>query len=266
MTPDHTVLDPVIGVASVALMTVRPILFGATLAIVVTSLPAILRIAIGAAFAVGLFGAAPQSMPSAVELPWALASEAGTGVALGIAGGLAVWAAQGAGRAMAAAAPSTPLADGLLGRALSEALGLGAAAALLVAGAHRPLIRVMAKSWDALPAGAARQEWALAGAASAATAAGSHLIAAVGAIAAPTFAAALLLWGMVAVGQVGSSRIAGRAMAAVSGASTASLVTVATVAASASAGMLDDAFVRSWTAGLEIANGLVTAWSAGAPP
>ena len=70
--------------------------------------------------------------------------------------------------------------------------GVGAAAILLTAGAHRPALRLLGASWRVLPPGRAGELVALTRGAEAAVAAGADVLAASAALATPAFAMALL--------------------------------------------------------------------------
>ncbi len=263
MTPESTLSEPTLSVALIALSAVRPMVFGAAVPMFVVGAPWVLRIAIGGVLAVALSGVLPAPMADGTNLLAAFLSEAGAGLALALAGGLGIWAAQAAGRAMGAvASPTSGSGATPVGGALAEALGVGAAATLLTAGLHRPLLRLLADSRTALPIGGAT-DWGLAEGTQAAIGLGGDLIAAAAALAAPAFAATVVVLAVVAALRFGAQRGGPRLAASMLHAPLSGLVVLAVVAGAASSGLVDDALLRTWEVGHQAAEDLVRSWAAG---
>lgn len=264
MTTVQTLSEPYWTLGIAALSVMRPLVFGATLPLLVFGLPWALRLPVGAAIALPLWSGMPAHPPAGPALFVALTAEAGVGLALALAAGFGVWAAQGAGRAIAVAGlPHAGVSGGALSAPISNVLGLGAAAVLLTAGAHRPLLRLLARSRSALPVGEAGDAWAMAVAADTVVDAGAGLVEAMAALAIPAFAATGLVLAVVVVMRRGAQRAGPRLAAGLLHAPLSALAVLATLAGAASVGLLDDAFIRSWGAGRHLAQALVDAWSAG---
>lgn len=174
----------------------RPAVFGAVAPLFAWGLPWTARLAIGATLALALLpaalaGVAAASAASAAfaagpaGLGAAVLTEVAVGVALAICAGAGAWAGAAGARLSLGA---TGLGDAALGIAepLADAVAVLAVATLLAAGAHGPVLRLLAASFATVPPGTP-----LAGLAEAAVQGGAGAIGLSAAIAAPAFGATM---------------------------------------------------------------------------